>query len=241
MINGDLAASERCAMQAFGVASEAGEPDAALFLGGQLLNIRALQGRTGELLEQVSQFASGPESLAAWRSATATALLDAGREAEAGELALAEDFDSVPWDPVWSVTMFGWADACSRLGLKDRASELYALMAPYSRHLAVSGSLAYGSIAWALGRLATTTGRYEQADEHFAAAAELEQRLGAPVLLARTQASWAQVLVERGRPEDLLRAESLLDEAEEAAERLGAQGVTRDVTVCRAALAGINE
>lgn len=237
LINGDLAASEQCAMQAFEVASGSGEPDAALFLGGQLLNIRSLQGRSGELVEQVTQFAGGPDSIPAWRAAAATALLDSGRDSEARELALAEDFDSVPWDPLWSVTMFGWADACSRLGLGNRSSELYGLMAPYSRHLAVSGSLAYGSIGWALGRLATTMERYEQAEAHFAAAAELEERLGAPVFLARTRASWARALIGHGRPADLARAGSLLDQAAQLAVRHGAEGVTHEVAVCRAALA----
>jgi hypothetical protein len=37
----------------------------------------------------------------------------------------AEDFESVPWDMMWSVTVFLWADVCSRLGLPDRAVELY--------------------------------------------------------------------------------------------------------------------
>lgn len=239
LINGDLASAEERATQAFEVASSAGEPDAALFFSGQLLNIRSLQGRSGELVEQVTQLAGGPQSLPAWRAAAATALLDSGRDPEARVLAIAEDFNSVPWDPVWSVTMFGWADACSRLGLGDRAVELYELMAPYASHFAVSGSLAYGSIAWALGSLATTMEHYEQAEEHFVAAAELEERLGAPMFLARTQASWARALIGRGRPAEVGRAGSLLDQAAEAARRLGAEGLTREVTLCRAKLAGI--
>jgi class 3 adenylate cyclase len=239
LLDGDLAASEQRAMQAFAVASASGEPDAALFLGSQLLNIRTQQGRSGELVEQITQFARGPASQPAWRSAAATSLLECGRDDEARELALAEDFAKVPWDPVWLVTLFGWSEACSRLGLADRAKELYDLLAPYADRFAVSGSLAYGSIAWALGRLATTMAHYEQADEHFASAVELETRLGAPLFLTRTHASRAAALIARGRPEDLGRAEPMLAQAEEAAVRLGAEAVAADVAASQSALVAI--
>ena len=101
--------------------------------------------------------------------------------------------------PVWSGAMYGWAEVCSDLGLVDRAGELYELLAPFSGQVASGGSILYGSIDWALGRLATTLERYEQADEHFAAAAEIEERLGAPLFLARTHASWAR-RADRARP-----------------------------------------
>ena len=167
----------------------------------------------------------------------ALALLENGRVAEARELALAEDLASVPWDLMWSVTVFLWADACSRLGLLDRAAELYERLAPFSDQLAVSGSMVSGSIPSQLGNLATTLGRYEEAEAHFGAAAAIEERLGAPLLLARTHVGWARALIARGRPEDLDRAQHMLEQAEETAERLGGGLVTREVAECRAALA----
>ena len=96
-----------------------------------------------------------------------------------------------------------------------------------------------GSIAWALGMLAATLERYEQAEGHFAAAAEIEERLGAPLFLARTHAGWARALIARGRPEDLERAQHMLEQAEDTAARLGGGGITREVAECRAALAAI--
>ena len=139
------------------------------------------------------------------------------------------------------MAMFLWADVCSRLRLADRAGELYELLAPFPGQLAsVGGACVFGSIAWALGTLATTLERYEQAEGHFAAAAEIEERLGAPLFLARTHAGWARALIARGRPEDLDRAQHMLEQAEETAERLGGGLVTREVAECRAALAAIN-
>jgi hypothetical protein len=96
-----------------------------------------------------------------------------------------------------------------------------------------------GSIAWALGALAATLERYEDAERHFAVATEIEERLGAPLLLARTHARWARALIVRGRPEDLDRAEHMLEQAGDTAGRLGAEGITPEVAECRAALATI--
>jgi class 3 adenylate cyclase len=238
LVQGDLPSSERLAIRAYEVGTAFGEPDAALFFGGQLSNVRYHQGRSGELVEQFMATLK-TDSLPAWRSAAAVCLLGSGRQAEARELALAEDFQSVPWDAIWSVTMFGWADVCHHLGLEACASELYDLLAPYPSQFAVSGSLAYGSIASALGALCTTLERYEQAEGHFAAAAELEQRFGAPVFLARTHVGWGRALIARGGPGDLDRAKPMLALAEQAAERLGAQGIVREVAECRSALMAI--
>ena len=70
-------------------------------------------------------------------------------------------------------------------------------------------------------------------------AARIEERLGAPLFLARTRVAWAGALIARGRPEDLQRAEAMLADAEETAGRLGAEGITQEVAACRTALAAI--
>jgi hypothetical protein len=85
----------------------------------------------------------------------------------------------------------------------------------------------------------TTRERYEQAEGHFAAAAEIEGRFGAPLFLARPHAGWARALIARGRPEDD-HAQQMLEQAEETARRLGGQLVAREVAECRAALATIS-
>ncbi len=96
-----------------------------------------------------------------------------------------------------------------------------SFLAPFSGQLAAGGPVVFGSIAWALGTLATTLQRYEQAEGHFVVAAEIEERVGAPLFLARTHAGWARALIARGRPEDLDRAQSMLEQAADTAGRLG--------------------
>jgi hypothetical protein len=217
-----------------------GQPDAAAVFAAELFNARYGQGRTGEIVEQLARRAGRPNSVSISRAFAALALIESGREDEAQELAIAEDFQSVRWDWTWLLTIFLWADVCSRLGLGARADELYELLAPFAGMLAVSGTLVAGSVAWALGALATTLGRNEQAEGHFAAAAELEERFGAPLFLARTQVGWARALIARGHAEELQRAQHMLEQAEEVAGRLGGGLVTREAAECRTALAAMS-
>jgi hypothetical protein len=107
---------------------------------------------------------------------------------------------------MWSVTIFLWADVCSRLRLPDRALEIYERLAPCSDQLAVSGAMVRGLIPWALGALATNLERYDEAEAHFAAAAEMEGRPACRCSLP-APAGWARALTARGRPEDLGRAD----------------------------------
>jgi class 3 adenylate cyclase/tetratricopeptide (TPR) repeat protein len=237
LAQGELEPAEQWAVQMFESGTASGQPDAATVFGAQLFNARYGQGRTGELVEQLARYAGRPNSVSASRAFAALSLIESGREDEARELAIAEDFQGVRWDWMWLLTIFLWADVCSRLGLDSRADELYELLSPFAGVLAVSGALVAGSVAWALGALATTLGSHEQAESHFAAAAELEERFGAPLFLARTHAGWARALIARGQPEDLERAQQMLEQAGETAGRLGGGLVTREVAECRAALA----
>jgi hypothetical protein len=170
----------------------------------------------------------------------ALALLESDREDEARELALAEDLQSIPLEQAWSSAMILWAMVCSRLAIVDRAGELYELLAPFSGQLATTPPSVYGTVAWALGTLAATLECYEQAEDHFAAAAEIEESLGAPLFLARTHAAWARALIARGRPEDLDRAQTMLEKAQDTATRLDAELLTREIAECRAALAAVS-
>jgi tetratricopeptide (TPR) repeat protein len=240
LAQGELEAAEQWAIQMFEVGTASGQPDASSTFGAMLFGTRSNQGRASELLEQIIGLVDEARSPSAWRAAAAGALIESDREDEARAMALAEDFQSVPWDWLWSGTMGGWAVVCARLRIVDRAGELYELLAPFADRLTVSGALVSGSIPSTLGALATTLERYEQAEEHFAAAADIEERFGAPLFLARTRASWARALIARGRPEDRERAVQMLEQAEEVAERLGGGFVTREVAECRAALGALS-
>lgn len=240
LVQGDLDGAEQWAIQGFQIAEASGQPDAAVMVGAQLFQVRYFQGRVGELVEQIAGLAAQPDSLAAWRVAAALALIESDRGEEARELALAEDMRSAPIDQAWCVTMFWWADVCSRLGLTDQAAVLCELLGPFSGQLAASGAVFLGSVDWALGSLAATLGDHDRAAGHFAAAAEIEGRLGARLCLGRTHAGWAGALIARGRREDVESAEDLLRRAEDTASALNAGAIAGATASHRSRLAAIS-
>jgi hypothetical protein len=135
--------------------------------------------------------------------------------------------------------MFLWGDACARLRVRGRAAELYELLAPHAGLIACAGgAIVLGPIAWVLGALAASLERYEDAEQHFSTAAAIDRRLGAPLFAARTHISWARMLIARGRTDDRGRAEQMLEEVAERAERVGSEHLLSEVAECREAIVG---
>ena len=204
LLGGDLRTAESVARQAYELGSAAAQPDAAIFYGAHVFHVRYFEGRAGELTDDVIALAGEGQTLSGWRAgAAALTLIQGNRADEARELALAEDFGAIAHDEAWSLVMMLWADACSLIGAAEPAETMFDLLSPFSGQLAVSGAHVYGSIDFALGALAATLERFDEAERHFAAAAELETRLEAPLLLARTHARWASSLIASGRSEEL--------------------------------------
>jgi class 3 adenylate cyclase/tetratricopeptide (TPR) repeat protein len=227
LIQGDLHASEQWAIQAHEVASASGEPDADGSFAGQLSRIRYFQGRYAAIVDPALLGSADRDGPSSWRAVAALALIEGGRADEAVDMALTVDIKSIRRDEFWFIAMLVWGEVCSRVRLRDPAEEIYELLAPFAGQLVVGGTIVSGSVDWALGTLAASLERYEEAEGHFSAATKFEQRLGAPLLLARTQVDWGRALIARGRSEDLDRAQTVLAQAEETAACLGAEGITR--------------
>ena len=240
LLGGDLRAAEQVATEAFELGSAASQPDATVFYFAHLFHVRYFEGRAGELTAQLMALAGDGQTLSGWRAgAAALTLIQGGRPEEARELAVAEDFGAIAHDEAWSLVMMLWADACSLLGAAGPAETVLELLQPFSGQLAVSGAHVYGSIDFAIGALEATLERFDDAERHFAAAAELEARLEAPVLLARTHARWARSLIDSGRGEELSRAEAMLERADRAARAAGAGGIVHEVAGSRRRLVTI--
>jgi uncharacterized protein HemY len=84
-----------------------------------------------------------------------------------------------------------------------------------------SGEVAIGSVARYLGILATTTGRWDAAAEHFEDAITLNARMGARPWLAHAQDDYAHMLLQRPQPGDRQRALDLLAQAASSYYELG--------------------
>jgi class 3 adenylate cyclase len=117
--------------------------------------------------------------------------------------------------------MFVLADVCADLGNTQRAEVLYQLLAPYASRNAMLGNVyTYGSVAYALGRLAAVLGRSDDAEAHFDAALAANRRIRATVWLAHTQCELARVLLARNAAGDYARVQELIASARQAAEAL---------------------
>ncbi len=155
-------------------------------------------------------------------------LQDARRELE--PLA-AQGFGGVERDEHWLLTMGMLADAAYALEERRWAEEIYALLAPYD-HLIVLHDLLRtfaGSVHAVLGELATLLERNELAVEHYEAALEREEAMGAEHAALASRAGLARALALRGGAGDAKRSEALRSEAEAAARALGGEAGGRQL------------
>jgi tetratricopeptide (TPR) repeat protein len=192
LMHGDLALADEHARELGEMAERAGSVNARLLGLVQRFVRLVSEGRAddlaGDFAEIVGLIPDEPRS-----AACAQALLNARR----GRLAEARaDLDRVvagivPRDGEW-LPKYTQVSVAAVLADHRGAAELaYRLLTPYAGHCAVEGILAgsWGSVAAHLGLLARYLGRAEEADVHFARAAELDAAAGA-ALAARTQ-EWA--------------------------------------------------
>jgi hypothetical protein len=107
------------------------------------------------------------------------------------------------------------------------ALALHDLLAPYADRLEGGGFICWGSVAHYLGMLATTLGRFDDAESRFAAASATHTRIDAPCWLARTRLEWARMLIARDAEGDAGRARDLLGQALHTAHELGLGTVER--------------
>jgi tetratricopeptide (TPR) repeat protein len=139
-----------------------------------------------------------------------------------GELVANDLAALLPRDNEWLVGATTIADVCAYLEDRDAARKLYEQLLPVA-DLNVVGfmELARGCVARSLGALAALLGRHEQAQRHFDAAVEANERMGARPWLARTQHEYALMLQARDAPGDRAHAAELLAAALETARTLG--------------------
>ena len=107
----------------------------------------------------------------------------------------------------WGGTLGGLAAVCfsevaATCELPDLADATYRWLEPAAGHLMYNATIwtVFGSADHFLGRCASTLGRVDDAERHFAAALAIEQRLGAPHLQARTHLRLAELRTVRDDP-----------------------------------------
>ena len=134
-----------------------------------------------------------------------------------------DDFIGIPRDHNWALAMVVLADVCAALDDERRAGKLYALLRSYPGTLLLAGLgyLACGPTSRPLGLLAGQMREWEQAELHFQESLSTCAQWQARPWEAHTKHEWAEMLVRRGRPEDIERAHILASDALAIAEELG--------------------
>jgi tetratricopeptide (TPR) repeat protein len=230
MLSGRLEDAEALAGETFEVGRAAGIPDARLVVGTQRMWIRYEQGRLDEFVEAFSRAAARPDPDPLTGPILAMVLAELGRVDEARaifEPLAADGFRGLPdnYSALYSLAIA--AAASCWIGHQEGSAVLYERLLPHRGLVAHAGSVGSGCVDHYLGLLATAMGRLDEADRHFREAVAVNQRLEAPVWLARTRLEWGELLRRRGGPGDAEHAAELLGQALTTAVALGLGAVER--------------
>jgi DNA-binding SARP family transcriptional activator len=190
-----------------------------------LFVLRRAQGRLAEFEDTIKRSAHEYPPLLRFRCALAHAYCELGRKHDASAVfdeLMTYDLGNEHVDAEWLLSMTLLADVCAFLDDADAAARLHGLLAPYEGLYTVAPVEAtFGSVARALGVIASVLKRFEAAERHFALAIETERKMKARPWRAHAQHDLAAMLLRRGAAGDAERASALLDEAQDIYRELG--------------------
>lgn len=222
--------AESLVMRAFETGERLGVDNNEGVMGIQMFTIRREQGRLAEIAPIVKHFVDEHGAGAAWRPGLALVYADIGElekaEVEFRRLA-ADRFSAIPRDSLWQTSLTYLSEVCCELDASEEAQILYDFLLPYQELAVVVGnaSVCLGATSRFLGQLATTLGRWDDAERHFKHAVQLDSRMSAPTWLAHTQFHYSQMLFQRGSAKDVDTANELMNSALRIADDLAMRGL----------------
>jgi hypothetical protein len=206
IMGGEFVAGERLAELALVYGREMVGEGASLAHGAQLVFLRWLQGRPGDVRAILEDLAQEPFGRG-WRTLFPLWHAGLGRQAEARRSLDAAAADGFAGQHS-AVEVVGLVEACALLGDANAAARLYELLLPYKGwHLTAGTAVYLGAGDHHLGMLAAIAGRWRDAERHLLAAMEQHRHLEARPWLARTRQAYAGMLRGRDGPDDRHRAE----------------------------------
>jgi len=187
--------------------------------------------------DDVRSYADGVPAMPIWRAALAASLGHSGRRAEAQlevDRLAADGFAALPRDTLWFGAMAALSEAVSALGLRERALELHAQLAPFAGRNVVTPTVAFlGPVDMWLAILARVGGRPQQALDHLTGARAMATRNGARMSMLRIDVLEAEVLLELGGADARIRAGRLIESAAIEAGALGYVSVLEHIARLR--------
>jgi eukaryotic-like serine/threonine-protein kinase len=225
LMEGRLERSEQLISETAALGERAESWNAVVSQRLALFVLRRAQGRLAELEDSIGRSTHEYPAQVRFRCALAHLYAELGRDGDARaafDSLLSWDLAREHLDTEWFFSLSLLADPCAFLGDEAAAAKLYSLLLPYEHIYALAPVEAvFGSLARALGVLATTLRRFDEAERHFEVAIETERRMRARPWLAHAQHDLAAMLLARGAPGDAERAHKLLEQAVAAYRELG--------------------
>jgi DNA-binding SARP family transcriptional activator len=229
IMHGDFDAAEQLMARELEIGRRTGIPQARPYHSFHLFQLRRDQGRLDEILDASIRFYSKVPGMGIFELMT---YVEAGMDEQARAVFArhaADDFGAIARTfPGWWIGICFLSYMCDALRLTDHAQALYDLFAPYEgRHVVGSGLASYwGPADLALGGLAATLGRTDDAERHLVRAFHMCDDVDSPTWRVRTQLRLGELLLEDDRD----RARRLLDEAAGTAESIGMRGLAARIS-----------
>jgi predicted ATPase len=193
------------------------------------------QGHRDEAIARIREWAERCDghSVAYARIATLQARSGDLGAARAGLRKLTSgDLAAVARDHLWHRVLSDLAETCAHLHDIEAAARIYDYLRPHQGHLPTTGGwMCVGVVDRFLGMLAATLGRLDDAAAHYKTALEVEERMKARPLAARTRYWFARTLLERNGPTDHDQASRLVHDTLATAEELGMAPLATDARV----------
>jgi tetratricopeptide (TPR) repeat protein len=225
LMEGRLEAAERLIDETVALGRQSESWNAVVSKRLALFVLRRAQGRLAEVEDLIRRSVHEYPALLRFPCALAHLYGELRREREARaafDAVASLDLAHEHVDAEWLFSMCVLADPCAFLEDTAAADTLYGLLIPYEDEYAHAPvEAAFGSVARALGVLATTLERFDDAERHFEVAVETERAMRARPWVAHAQSDHAQMLRRRGGAGDDERAAALEEAAAATYRELG--------------------
>jgi DNA-binding SARP family transcriptional activator/tetratricopeptide (TPR) repeat protein len=225
LMEGRFAEAEQLIADTLAMGERAERWNATVSARLQLFVLHRARGRLAEIEDMISRGVHEYPTLIRFRCALAHLYAELGDLASARAAiddVAARDPTGNHIDPEWLFTVSLLPDVYRALDDGQAAAGLYDALVPYE-HLYAQAPIeaTFGSVARALGVLAATGERFDDAERHFAVAIETERRMRARPWLAHAQHDLADTLLKRDRDRDGSTAAGLLEDAIASYRELG--------------------
>jgi class 3 adenylate cyclase/tetratricopeptide (TPR) repeat protein len=235
--DGRLTESEAAASEALSVGQAINNATSTIAFGAQLFAVRWCQGRLGEIEGIIETLAAQSPNVVLYQAALALIYSDTGESSKAKgvvDAVLMKGADAIPEDVLWRPSIFGFTEVCARLRHREASAALYEISTRHSSGVVTVGnSFWVGAMSRSLGQLAAVIERWDDAQGHFQAALDLNEKIGHRPALAFTRLNYGDMLLRRAstssaRPDDTERGRVLLEQALQAGREIGMAKVVQD-------------